>query len=135
VTEYAWDLQQKLEIPPLGVQLSSSSRTGAGLNPDLAGREDIRVAFRQGGETCRPAGRGGHRRELKKLLQEWGVPPWRRQCVPLLFVGDEIAAVLGYTLCDPFAVGAGAEGLHVEIHPSTRPGIATEGENNDNTSD
>lgn len=37
---------------------------------------------RQGGESLRL---DGHRRAVKKLLQEAGLPPWRRNALPLLF--------------------------------------------------
>ena len=35
-------------------------------------------------------------------MQEWGIPPWLRERIPLIFVDDEIAQVVGYCLCEPF---------------------------------
>jgi tRNA(Ile)-lysidine synthase len=66
----------------------------------------IAVDFRRGGENCRPDGRE-HRHALKKLFQEWGVPPWERERTPLLFVDGELAAVPGYCVCTGFAARAG----------------------------
>ena len=40
----------------------------------------------------------GLRRPLKKLLQEWGVPPWQRGCLPLVYFGDTLVAVPGYAV-------------------------------------
>ena len=39
-----------------------------------------------------------HSRPLKKLWQEWQVPPWQRKQVPLLFFGEQLVAVIGYGL-------------------------------------
>ena len=32
----------------------------------------------------------------KKLFQEWGVPPWQRARIPLIYMQDELVAVVGY---------------------------------------
>lgn len=72
-----------------------------------AQRRDLAVRCRRGGERFHPAGRHGSR-DLKRLLQEWRVPPWQRDRVPLLFAGEELIAV------DLRAVGRGwvlAQGL------------------------
>lgn len=50
----------------------------------------ITVRYRRGGEILR---QHGHRRPLKKLLQEQGVPPWLRQRLPLVYLGEELVAV------------------------------------------
>ena len=51
----------------------------------------VQIAFRRGGETLR---QGGLRRSLKTLMQERGIPPWRRAGIPLVRVNGELAAVL-----------------------------------------
>ncbi len=61
--------------------------------------KDLRVVRRQGGERCRPHGRGGSV-TVKKLLQESAVPPWRRDAWPLLYHDDELVAVVGICVCD-----------------------------------
>lgn len=53
---------------------------------------EFTVRFRRGGERIRLPGRN-HRTELKSLLQEWGVPPWERNRLPLMFKGDELLSV------------------------------------------
>lgn len=55
----------------------------------------LRVRFPRGGEALRPAG-APHRRSLKNLFQEAGIPPWRRLRTPLLYAGEELVAVAGY---------------------------------------
>ena len=53
----------------------------------LAGRP-VAVRFRAGGEALAPIG-SAHRRSLKKLFQEAGIPPWWRDRVPLVFAQEE----------------------------------------------
>jgi tRNA(Ile)-lysidine synthase len=58
----------------------------------LEAGEVLRLHWRRGGERLLLPGRAGHRR-LKTLLQDAGVPPWWRQRLPLLYLGDELLAV------------------------------------------
>jgi tRNA(Ile)-lysidine synthase len=67
----------------------------------LAGRTDWQLRFRRGGERCHPVGRK-HSQTLKKLLQEYAVPDWWRGRVPLLYAGEELAAVADLWVCEPF---------------------------------
>src|SRR5262249_26218683 len=74
---YLWDLKQELTLPNIGV-LQVESKMGQGLRSDI---KQVTVRFRQGGEFCRLPGRDFHH-DLKKLFQQWGVPPWERSRVP-----------------------------------------------------
>jgi len=60
------------------------------------------VAYRHGGERCKPAGRH-HSQTLKRLLQEYGVEPWLRDKIPLVYCGDELIAVGDLWVCAEFA--------------------------------
>lgn len=73
-----------------------------------------RVAFRQGGERARPLERQ-HSQTLKKLMQEYGLEPWLRDRVPLIFEGDRLLAVGDLFLCD------GWEGDAPHALPDWRP--------------
>lgn len=53
------------------------------------------VRFRQGGEKLKLAKRRGTH-QLKKLMQEWQIPPWLRDRIPLIYCDAEIVAVVGY---------------------------------------
>lgn len=57
---------------------------------------DVTVRFRQGGERCRLPKRDGSL-SLKNLFQEWAVPPWLRERVPLVYIGDELVWIVGYS--------------------------------------
>jgi tRNA(Ile)-lysidine synthase len=52
----------------------------------------VRVGFPSGSHRLRLAPRAP-RRTLRNLLQEGGVVPWMRACLPSLFIGDALAAV------------------------------------------
>jgi tRNA(Ile)-lysidine synthase len=83
-----WDGKSDLPIPSLGVVLTADWLRGQGVSPELNG--SFTVSFRQGGETLRLRGRT---RELKKLMQERGVPPWERERIPLVYRGEALVAV------------------------------------------
>ncbi len=74
------------------------------------------VRFRRGGERCRPAGRE-HHHALKKLFQEAGIPPWGRERMPLVYVGETLAVVPGLCVCHPFEARSGEAGLTIEWRP------------------
>lgn len=50
------------------------------------------VRLRQGGERAHPQGRA-HSQVLKKLLQDAQLEPWLRDCVPLIYRGENLVAV------------------------------------------
>lgn len=72
---------QPLELPGNG-RLSISGQVPAGL---------LQVRYRQGGEVLNLPGRG--HRDLKRLLNELGIPAFVRGRLPLLYRGDELLAV------------------------------------------
>ena len=50
------------------------------------------VKARSGGERiCLPWRKGHH--ALKNLFQEAGIPPWKREAIPLVYLDDQLAAV------------------------------------------
>jgi tRNA(Ile)-lysidine synthase len=108
----AWSLDGNLELPDAGGTLHARRASGHGLRV-AAVSGPVAVAFRQGGERCRPAGRP-HHHSLKKLLQECGVPPWERPRIPLIYVGNQLAAVAGFWVCEPFCAAPGEPGFAIE---------------------
>lgn len=71
----------------------------------------LQVRFGVEGLSCRPSGTG-HRRSLKRLFQEAGIPPWLRPSVPLVFDGDRLVAVAGVCACLGQA-GRQSEGMEI----------------------
>lgn len=95
------------ELPVMELQLnalsSSESKVSPGLRADLP---DLEIRYRVGGERCKPTGRQ-HSQTLKKLLQEYGLEPWLRDVVPLLFSGDDLVAVGDLWISEGFVAQAG----------------------------
>jgi len=80
--------------------------TGRGLSIEKLKNKKVSIRFRCGGEVCCPQGRGSQHHKLKNLFQEWQIAPWMRDQIPLIYVDDELAQVVGYCLCEPFAAEA-----------------------------
>ena len=82
-----WDLAASLELPtPLGSlqwQLADKAVTAAPAT--------LQLRFRHGGEQLTKA--DGHHQPLKNYWQQRGIPPWLRDCVPLLYHGEELVAI------------------------------------------
>jgi tRNA(Ile)-lysidine synthase len=86
---------QPVSIPGVGRMVLAPCEHGIA----LPAGQSLELRWRQGGETCRPRGRGGAT-SLKKVLQECAVPPWWRSRVPLLFAGDELLCVAHLVQCE-----------------------------------
>ncbi len=72
----------------------------------------VSIRFRRGGETLRPDP-ARPRRAVKDLLREAAIPPWRRDELPLLFVGERLAWVAGIGADADFAARPGEPGWRV----------------------
>ena len=87
-----------LILTDLGIRLSWFDDQGNRLNHleervrDIEGK--ARLVWRQGGERVVLKGRK-HGSSLKKLLQAQKIPPWERDCLPMLMINDEIVWVSG----------------------------------------
>ncbi len=111
--EVSWHPSSSLKLPGLNVQLKAIEAAGEGLDKKLLD-ESLTVHFRKGGEKFHPAGRR-HSQSLKKLLQEAGIPPWEREVLPLVYLGDELIAVAGLWVSKGYSAGEGECGWLVEI--------------------
>ncbi len=79
-----------LLIEETGQLLSKAACEQQGL--ELPEKGCITVRSRVGGELIK-LGEPAYHKAVKKVLQESAVPPWQRDSVPLLYVGDRLAAV------------------------------------------
>lgn len=105
----AWQLEQPLALAELGT-LQAALVSGQGLSADI---KQVSVRFRQGGElACLPE-RGRH--TLKNLLQEWGVLPWERDRIPLIFIEDMLVGVVGYFIDSQYAAKSGELGWQMKL--------------------
>lgn len=108
---FIWKMQAG-DWPPLTLsglgRLRMQKTMGMGLRP-AALSDTLIVRFRTGGERFHPAGRK-HSQQLKKLLQDAGIAPWRRDRLPLVYAGEMLAMVVGLGIAADQAVSANETG-------------------------
>lgn len=90
--QYEWTVAQEVMQLPGNGCLQRIAAAAPGIDPELWNCNRVTVRYRQGGESIRLPGREGAH-ELKKIFQESGVPPWEREKMPLLFIGEQLAAI------------------------------------------
>ncbi|MCG6970863.1 MAG: tRNA lysidine(34) synthetase TilS [Gammaproteobacteria bacterium] len=103
-----WDLKHELVIAGVG-RIRAVPKSGQGLA--RRNLSDISIRFRLGGERCKLPKRGGEH-SLKNLFQEMGIVPWMRDRIPLIYSGEQLAAIGDLLVCDGFSAGEQEEGLH-----------------------
>jgi tRNA(Ile)-lysidine synthase len=110
--EVPWRGERELDLGPGVGRLRFRRIRGRGLSLERLGTEGIAVRLRRGGERLRPDPRRP-RRTLKNLLQECGMPHWRRERLPLLFRGDYLVWAAGIGADGDFRCGAGEPGVEI----------------------
>jgi tRNA(Ile)-lysidine synthase len=108
--DVVWDGRGTLPLPQLGGSLRLVRRRGDGIAAGLLRPVSLQVRVRQGGEMLRPAP-GGRQRTVRNLLQEAAMPPWLRERLPFLYVGEELVAVPGLGIDAKFQANTGESGL------------------------
>jgi len=105
-----WNGEAELDWPALGGRLNFVETQGAGIGAEKLRRAPVTLRLRSGGETLRPSPNAA-KRSLKNLLQEHGVPPWRRERLPLVYCGEELVCVVGVAVAAEYQAGEGEAGL------------------------
>ena len=103
-----WSMQAPLVLADNSV-LHCQPVTGSGIKANIG---PLVIRYRQGGERCKPFGRD-HSNSLKKLLQEYAVPPWYRDRVPLLYSDNTLVAVADLWVCDGWNAETDEPGLKI----------------------
>ena len=105
---------------PTGFRLSLEADDGHATPMLKANLPNLHYRFRQGGERCKPVGRA-HSQTLKRLLQDYGVEPWLRDGLPLIYSGDMLVAVADRWVCEGYQAEAGGYRLKYERIPPSPP--------------
>lgn len=87
------DWEQDLYLDSLGRGLSKSILASSLKQGAKVQGLPITVRFRQGGERLQRE--QGYSLKLKHLFQTADVPPWERERIPLVYIGDELRLVVG----------------------------------------
>jgi tRNA(Ile)-lysidine synthase len=110
----SWSGEAELDWPALGTRLHFAEARGAGISSEKLRCAPVTLRLRNGGETLRPH-RGAAKRSLKNLLQEYGVPPWRRERLPLIYCGDELVCVVGVAVAAEYQAAMGEVGVTIAL--------------------
>lgn len=113
VAQVAWRGEAELAVGAAGLlRFEQAPDGGVRLGPAPVG-----IRFRAGGERLR-TDPGRPRRPLKDLLREAALPPWRRDRVPLLYVGERLAWVAGIGADADFLCAPGEAGWRIVWTPA-----------------
>ncbi len=114
VAEFAivWQGEAELALPASHGVLHFERVTGQGLSLARLQQKMLTIRPRQGSvsiqlDTARP------RQSLRNLLQQQNMPPWQRELLPLLYLGDELVCVPGVANAAIYAAQAHEEGVLV----------------------
>lgn len=87
---------------PQPLKLSHSKTLYAQTQGNIAikANSKLTIKYRVGGEKILINAR---HKSLKKLFNQWEIPPWLRDTIPLLYINDELCTVIGYkSIADNF---------------------------------
>lgn len=116
----AWQGERRLQVAALGGgELRFRRLRGAGIDAARLAAAGLTVRGRRGGERLQ-LDPGRPRRTLKNLFQEAGIPPWRRERLPLVYCGEDLVWVPGLGIDCRYRAAAGKAGVALEWHPAAR---------------
>jgi tRNA(Ile)-lysidine synthase len=102
---------------PNGAQLNFKKVKGSGINLKFLDDQKLKIRNRQGGEFFKPDLKRPTKK-IKQLLQESGLPPWEREFFPIIFIGDELAAVPNFGIDQKYQADTDTSGLEVNLTQS-----------------
>jgi tRNA(Ile)-lysidine synthase len=109
--EIIWAGESEI-ILPNGQKLTFKKVKGRGINLKFLDQQKLKIRNRQGGESFKPDSKRPTKK-IKQLLQESDLPPWERENLPLIFVGDELAAFPNFGVDIKFQTKSKELGLEV----------------------
>lgn len=117
-----WQGETSIDLPHGTLALREAS--GHGIAPQHFGDRPVTIRARRGGEYLR-LGPQRPRQSLAHLMQQRGIPHWRRDTWPLVFLGDALAEVPAIGVDAAFAAAPGMPGRSFDWAPHTRGARAT----------
>jgi tRNA(Ile)-lysidine synthase len=107
-----WQGEGELIWTPLSALLKLSYTTGQGISFAKLRDKPVTFRLRNGGERLRPNAKASTR-SLKNLLQEYALPPWRRERLPLMYCGEELVSVVGVAVAADYQAQSGEKSVLV----------------------
>ncbi|QDC80398.1 tRNA lysidine(34) synthetase TilS [Candidatus Methylopumilus universalis] len=111
--EIIWKGESEILLPN-GTQLNFKKIKGRGINFKHLNDQKLIIRNRQGGEFFKPDSKRPTKK-IKQLLQESDLPPWERESLPLIFIGDELASVPNFGIDIKFQAKPKDFGLNVNF--------------------
>jgi tRNA(Ile)-lysidine synthase len=108
--EISWDGKNTLVLPQKVGEINFSLAAG-GLKPPNKD-EQIFIRWKIPGFKFRIAGHK-HHKDYKNLMQDFHIPPWERDRVPLIYFNDTCVAIANYAIADTHKQNSLEVGLHV----------------------
>jgi tRNA(Ile)-lysidine synthase len=109
--EIIWAGESEI-ILPNGQKLTFKKVKGKGIHLKFLRDQKLKIRNRQGGEFFKPDSKRPTKK-IKQLLQESDLPPWERENLPLIFVGDDLAFVPHFGIDMKFQTKPKEVGLEV----------------------
>jgi len=113
--DWSVSTQPSLQLEHGVVSYQQVDRQGLDMGKLL--QHHVSIRFRSGGEQVRPVG-SKHTKKLKKLLQEAAIPDWLRRRIPLVYIDDELAAIPGLWVFEPFQSTPNAPAIQLDWRPN-----------------
>ena len=114
--EIIWKGESKILLPNRA-QLNFKKVKGRGINFKFLNDQKLKIRNRQGGEFFKPDSKRPTKK-IKQLLQESDLPPWEREFFPIIFVGDELAAVPNFGIDEKYQANPKMTGLEIKLTQS-----------------
>jgi tRNA(Ile)-lysidine synthase len=114
--EIIWKGESEI-ILPNGQKLTFKKVKGRGINLKFLRDQKLKIRNRQGGESFKPDSKRPTKK-IKQLLQESDLPPWERDFFPMIFLGDELAAVPNFGIDQKYQLSPQMTGLEVYLTQS-----------------
>jgi tRNA(Ile)-lysidine synthase len=111
--EIVWAGESEILLPN-GSKLKFKKVKGKGISLEKIKDKKLIISNRKGGESFKPDLKRPTKK-VKQLLQESDLPPWEREFLSLIFVGDDLASVPNFGIDIKFQTKAKELGLEVII--------------------
>ncbi|CAM8403185.1 MesJ tRNA(Ile)-lysidine synthase MesJ [Candidatus Methylopumilus universalis] len=114
--EIIWQGESEILLPN-GTQLNFKKVKGRGIDLHFLNDQKLKIRNRLGGEFFKPDSKRPTKK-IKQLLQESDLPPWERESLPLIFIGEELAFVPNFGIDQKYQVEPQLTGLEVKLTQS-----------------
>ena len=111
--EIIWAGESEI-ILPNGQKLTFKKVKGRGISLSKIRGKKFIISNRKGGEFFKPDSKRPTKK-IKQLLQESDLPPWERESLPLIFIGDELVFVPNFGIDIKFQAKPKDVGLNVHL--------------------